>query len=98
MNFDLLKKNVVVVPVVIAILSGTVASIRYVLNLTNTINDSKQEIIVLHERLDIANEAIKLANQNISNINGVIEMSKEIMTIMGEQVDDLSWQVRDLSR
>ena len=77
MNVDLLKKNVVVIPVVIAILSGTVASIRYVLNLTNTINDSKQEIITLHEKLDAANESIKIAHQDISNINGVIQMSKE---------------------
>ena len=98
MNVDLLKKNVVVIPVVIAILSGTVASIRYVLNLTNTINDSKQEIITLHEKLDAANESIKIAHQDISNINGVIQMSKEIMEIMGGQVSDLEWEVRDLSR
>ena len=38
MNLEILKKNIVIVPVVIAILSGTVASVRYVLNLTNTIN------------------------------------------------------------
>ena len=40
----------------------------------------------------------KKVNQDISNIYGVIQMSKEIMEIMGGQVSDLQWEVRDLSR
>ena len=35
-KFEWVKKNIVIVPVVAAILAGTFTSIRYVLNLTDT--------------------------------------------------------------
>ena len=36
-NFAWLKKNIVIVPVVAAIIAGTFTSVRYVLSLTDTI-------------------------------------------------------------
>jgi len=93
-----LKSNIVVIPVVISIVVGSFTGIKYVLNLTNTINDNKQAIFVLQDKINKQNEVIKKANQDISNIYGVIQMSKEIMEIMGGQVSDLQWEVRDLSR
>jgi hypothetical protein len=48
MNFaELFKKNFILIPVVASILVGTFTSIRYVLNLTSTIDDSKITIIKL---------------------------------------------------
>jgi hypothetical protein len=98
MNTEILKKNIVIVPVIVAILSGTFASIRYVINLNNSVTDSKQEVIALNKKLVEQNEIIKKANQDISQIFGVIQMSKEIMEIMGSQISDLQWEVRDLTR
>jgi len=93
-----LKSNIVVIPVVISIVVGSFTGIKYVLNLTNTINDNKQAIFVLQDKINKQNEVIKKANKDISNIYGVIQMSKEIMQIIGDQVSDLQWEVRDLSR
>ena len=70
MNLEILKKNIVIVPVIIAILSGTVASVRYVLNLTNTINASKQELVDLKRDLNVERDRINKAQGDISNING----------------------------
>ena len=98
MNLELLKKNIVVVPVIIAVLSGTVASVRYVLNLTNTINDNQQEMINLRRDLGVANDRIGTANSEIANIKGTIEISREIIEMMSRQLNDLSWDVKDLSR
>ena len=95
---DKLKSNIVVIPVVASIVVGSFTGIKYVLNLTNTINSNKQAIFILEEQINNQNETIKKANQDISNIYGVIQMSKEIMEIMGGQVSDLQWEVRDLSR
>tara|TARA_R100000908_G_C3676257_1_gene96961 strand:- start:315 stop:614 length:300 start_codon:yes stop_codon:yes gene_type:complete len=95
---DKLKSNIVVIPVVASIVVGSFTGIKYVLNLTNTINSNKQAIFILEEKINNQNETIKKANQDISNIYGVIQMSKEIMEIMGGQVSDLQWEVRDLSR
>ena len=98
MNFEILKKNIVIVPVIIAILSGTVASVRYVLNLTNTINASKQELVDLRRDLNVERDRINKAKGDISNINGTINMSREIIEMLGRQLNDLSWDVKDLSR
>jgi hypothetical protein len=95
---DKLKSNIVVIPVVASIVVGSFTGIKYVLNLTNTINSNKEAIFILEDKLNQQNEVIKKVNQDISNIYGVIQMSKEIMEIMGGQVSDLQWEVRDLSR
>tara|TARA_R110002073_G_scaffold278431_1_gene442242 strand:- start:33 stop:332 length:300 start_codon:yes stop_codon:yes gene_type:complete len=95
---DKLKSNIVVIPVVASIVVGSFTGIKYVLNLTNTINSNKQAIFILEDKLNQQDEVIKKVNQDISNIYGVIQMSKEIMEIMGGQVSDLQWEVRDLSR
>jgi hypothetical protein len=95
---DKLKSNIVVIPVVASIVVGSFTGIKYVLNLTNTINSNKEAIFILEDKLNKQNEVIKKVNQDISNIYGVIQMSKEIMEIMGGQVSDLQWEVRDLSR
>ena len=85
-------------PVIIAILSGTVASVRYVLNLTNTINASKQELVDLRRDLNVERDRINKAQGDISNINGTINMSREIIEMLGSQLNELSWDVKDLSR
>ena len=77
---------------------GSFTGIKYVLNLTNTINSNKQAIFILEDKLNQQDEVIKKVNQVISNIYGVIQIAKEIMEIMGGQVSDLQWEVRDLSR
>ena len=95
---DKLKSNIVVIPVVASIVVGSFTGIKYVLNLTNTINSNKQAIFILEDKINKQNEVIKKVTQDISNIYGVIQMSKEIMEIMGGQVSDLQWELRDLSR
>ena len=47
---DLLKKNIVMVPVVASVLVGTFTGVRYIVNLTDTINHNQQEIVNLTKR------------------------------------------------
>ena len=44
------KKNIVIVPVVAAIIAGTFTSVRYVLSLTDTITANQETIIKLEEK------------------------------------------------
>jgi hypothetical protein len=44
-RFEWVKKNIVIVPVVAAILAGTFTSVRYVLSLTDTIEANKQTLV-----------------------------------------------------
>ena len=41
---DLLKKNIVMVPVVASVLVGTFTGVKYVVNLTDTINGNRADI------------------------------------------------------
>ena len=41
---DLLKKNIVMVPVVASVLVGTFTGVKYIVNLTDTINANQIEI------------------------------------------------------
>ena len=58
MIVDLLKKNIVMVPVVASLLVGTFTGVRYVVNLTDSINSSEQEIINLQRDLKQAQKNI----------------------------------------
>ena len=55
---DLLKKNIVMVPVVASLVVGTFTGVRYVVNLTDSINQSEQEIVNLQRDLTVAEEKI----------------------------------------
>ena len=46
---DLLKKNIVMVPVVASVLVGTFTGVRYIVSLTETINKNKAEITVIND-------------------------------------------------
>ena len=49
-KFEWLKKNIVIVPVVAAIIAGTFTSVRYVLSLTDTITANQETILKLQEK------------------------------------------------
>ena len=55
-KFEWVKKNIVIVPVVAAILAGTFTSVRYVLSLTDTIEANKQTIVNLQRDLTVAED------------------------------------------
>ena len=45
---DLLKKNIVIVPVIISLIVGTFTGVRYVVNLTETINKNQEAIAIIN--------------------------------------------------
>ena len=59
---DLLKKNIVMVPVVASVLVGTFTGVRYIVNLTDTINSNQQQIVDLTRDLKVAQD--KITDQN----------------------------------
>jgi len=46
---DLLKKNIVIVPVVASVIVGTFTGVRYIVSLTETINKNKAEITTIND-------------------------------------------------
>ena len=65
---DLLKKNIVMVPVVASVLVGTFTGVKYVVNLTDTINANKAENLyeVLADKVRQMEYDIKDLNREIN--------------------------------
>ena len=46
---ELLKKNIVMIPVVASLVVGTFTGVRYIVSLTETINKNKAEIAIIND-------------------------------------------------
>ena len=57
---SLLKKNFVLVPVVASVLVGTFTGVKYVVNLTDTINGNKAQIQNIQKDMDILTDKVNL--------------------------------------
>jgi len=82
---ELFKKNIILIPVVASILVGTFTSIRYVLNLTSTIDESKVTIIKLESELKLAQKA-------------TWQMAENLYRQLADEVREHSYDIKDLNR
>ena len=95
---DLLKKNIVMVPIVASVLVGTFTGVRYVVNLTDTINASEQEIINLERDLKQIQKNISEINTRLSSAEATWQMAENLYRQLADQVRENSYDIKDLSR
>jgi peptidoglycan hydrolase CwlO-like protein len=95
---ELFKKNIILIPVVASILVGTFTSIRYVLNLTSTIDDSKLTIIKLESDLAIAQKEITDMNTRLSSAEATWQMAENLYRQLADEVREHSYDIKDLNR
>ena len=95
---DLLKKNIVMVPIVASVLVGTFTGVRYVVNLTDTINASEQEIINLERDLKQAQKNISEINTRLSSAEATWQMAENLYRQLADQVREHSYDIKDLNR
>jgi len=94
---DLLKKNVVMVPVIASLLVGTFTGVKYIVDLTETINKNKAEIAVINDtHLLNFKTYIGQLNTNQNELLLMIEKDKgnrivadEKMQRMEEKIDEM---------
>ena len=95
---DLLKKNIVMVPIVASLLVGTFTGVRYVVNLTDTINASEQEIINLQRDLKQIQKNISEINTRLSSAEATWQMAENLYRQLADQVRENSYDIKDLNR
>ena len=95
---DLLKKNIVMVPVVASVLVGTFTGVRYVVNLTDTINSNQQEIINLKRDLDVAQKETVDINTRLSSAEATWQMAENLYRQLADQVREHDYDIKDLNR
>ena len=94
---DLLKKNVVMVPVIASLLVGTFTGVKYIVDLTETINKNQAEITTINDtHLLNFKTYIGQLNTNQNELLLMIEKDKgnrivadEKMQRMEEKIDEM---------
>ena len=95
---DLLKKNIVMVPVVASVLVGTFTGVRYVVNVTDTINSNQQEIVDLTRDLKQAQKNITNQNTRLSSAEATWQMAENLYRQLADQVREHDYDIKDLNR
>jgi len=95
---DLLKKNIVMAPVVASVLVGTFTGVRYVVNLTDTINSNQQEIVDLTRDLKQAQKNITDQNTRLSSAEATWQMAENLYRQLADQVREHDYDIKDLNR
>ena len=95
---DLLKKNIVMVPVVASVLVGTFTGVKYVVNLTDTINENKIQIENIQRDMAMLTEKTNLIAGKLERAEGTWEMAENLYEVLANKVNEMQWDIKDLNR
>ena len=93
-----LKSNIVMIPVVVSIIVGSFSGIKYVVNLTDTINASEQQIVNLERDLAVAQDKMADMNGRLSRAEATWEMAENLYRTLAETVREHGYDLKDLAR
>ena len=106
-----LQKNklVVIIPIVVSILAATFGSIRYIINLTDTIEANNQQVILLNKDIQIIFDKYAQdkeeftremfnVNARVTEVNAYFRALEEILRKTTDSVRDQQWDIKDLQR
>tara|TARA_R110002050_G_scaffold20922_1_gene58561 strand:- start:133 stop:432 length:300 start_codon:yes stop_codon:yes gene_type:complete len=95
---ELFKKNFVLVPVIASVLFGTFTGVKYVVNLTDTINGNQSEIINLRRDLTTAQEKLSEQNTRLTSAESTWTMAENLYRVLSDEVREHSYDIKDLNR
>ena len=95
---ELFKKNFILVPVIASVLVGTFTGVRYIVNLTDTINDNQTQIVNLQRDLKVAQEKITDQNTRLTSAESTWQMAENMDRVLSDQVREHDYDIKDLSR
>jgi predicted PurR-regulated permease PerM len=95
---ELFKKNFILVPVIASVLVGTFTGVRYIVNLTDTINDNQAQIINLQRDLKVAQEKLTDQNTRLTSAESTWQMAENLYRTLADQVREHSYDIKDLNR
>ena len=95
---DLFKKNIIFIPIVASIVVGSFTGIKYILNLTQTINESEKHIVNLERDLTVVQDKIAEMNTRLSSAEATWQMAENLYRTLADQVREHSYDIKDLNR
>ena len=95
---ELFKKNFVLVPVIASVLFGTFTGVKYIVNLTDTINSNQTQIVNLQRDLTVAEEKLSDQNTRLSSAEATWQMAENMYRVLSDQVREHDYDIKDLGR
>ena len=95
---ELFKKNFVLIPVIASVLFGTFTGVKYVVNLTDTINSNQQAIVNLERDIAVHKDKISEINTRLSSAEATWQMAENLYEVLSDQVREHSYDIKDLNR
>ena len=95
---DLLKKNIVMVPIVASLVVGTFTGVRYIENLTDTINSNEQRLTNIERDLNQLTKNINDINTRLSSAEATWQMAENLYRQLADQVREHDYDIKDLNR
>ena len=94
---DLLKKNIVMIPVDASVIVGTFTGVRYIVSLTETINQNKKAIFIVND-VNLKNQIdyISQLTLNQNNLLLRVEREKGNNDIIKDKIKLLEQKIREL--
>tara|TARA_R100000951_G_scaffold90682_1_gene78992 strand:- start:80 stop:415 length:336 start_codon:yes stop_codon:yes gene_type:complete len=94
---DILKKNVVMVPVVASVIVGTFTGVRYIVSLTETINKNKAEIAIINDK-HLKNQIGYIARiqENQSHLLLKLETNNGNTIVTNDKIKQLEQKIKKL--
>jgi hypothetical protein len=97
-RLEYLKKNIVIIPVIGAILAGTVTSVRYVFTMTDTIQVNKEILQTVTQDLEIQKEILNDVKNRLARAEATWDMAENIFQQLADQVRQHEYDIKDLNR
>ena len=95
---DLLKKNIVMVPIVASLVVGTFTGVRYIVNLTDTIDANEQRLTNIERDLTQLTKNINDINTRLSSAEATWQMAENLYRQLADQVREHDYDIKDLNR
>ena len=94
---DLLKKNIVMIPVVASVIVGTFTGVRYIVSLTETINKNKAEIVIINDT-HLKNQIGYIARiqENQSHLLLKLETNNGNTIVTNDKIKQLEQKIKKL--
>ncbi len=95
---ELFKKNFVLIPVIASVLFGTFTGVKYIVNITDTINSNQNQIVNLKRDLTVAQEKLSDQNTRLTSAESTWQMAENLYRQLADQVRQHSYDIKDLNR
>ena len=94
------------IPVVASVLVGTFTGVKYIVNLTDTINANQAQIEKLQTMsIENINRDIQMLTDNINTViakleraEGTWEMAENLYEVLADKVRQMEYDIKDLNR